>query len=78
MNEIILRDDMGGSYCLKIAIEDDGDVIVSMMPDNESCLRFPLNETSMQFCTLQGGSRKPHIAKKFREIVELENKKGGN
>ncbi len=71
--QVTLYDDMGGAYCLRLTVEDDGDVIVSMLPEDEAPLRFPMNEHSMQFCTMQGGGNNPEIATKLREIFEISS-----
>lgn len=58
-----IEGDMGETARMELLVEADGDVIVTMRNAKT------LEELSMQFCTLSGGSRDPIIAMKLRELV---------
>ena len=67
--------DMGEAATLKILVTRDGDVIITMRdpnPISEGQYRAGVGqEISMQFCTINGGSKNPQIAQKIRELVFL-------
>jgi hypothetical protein len=64
--EVEVIGDMGEGLKLQLLVEDDGDVIVSVLPVDHKFTR-----QAVQFCTATGGGKDPRIAGKLRELVHL-------
>lgn len=60
--------DMGEGLKLQLFVEEDGDVIVSILPIDHVFTR-----NSVQFCTLMGGGKNPKVTAKLRELVAVIN-----
>ena len=65
MIRIALIDDMDGAALILIE-EDDGDVIVSVRNPKSG-------SATAQFCTAQGGTRNPGVAKALRDLMRAIN-----
>lgn len=67
--------DMGEAAIMNLLITADGDAILTLKdptPISESVFRAKLGqEITLQFCTSFGGSRRPQIARKLRELALL-------
>lgn len=75
------NEDMSPDARLKLFREEDGDIIVSIIPSTEKLRKnysFGLEAMEVQFCTIgSGGGRSPHTRKALfalMEAIELDNK----
>jgi len=82
MSERVERfEDMSPRGRLVLHRQDDGDIIVSVMPDDKQCdgkrLLSPFG-VSAEFCTVgSGGGQSPHTRRALTalwEAIELDNK----
>ena len=60
-----IEGDMGEDVLMSLMQQPDGDMIIGLsLPHTNERL-------SVEFCTLGGGGRRPAIAKKLRELLEI-------
>ena len=71
MNCVTRAEDMSPDGRLRIIQQDDGDIIVTVVPDSHE--RRP--SASVEFCSVgSGGGRSPHTVKALRDLMAAMRK----
>ncbi len=60
-----IEGDMGEDVVMSLMQQPDGDMILGLYHPHTN------ERLSVEFCTFNGGGRRPWVAKKLRELLEL-------
>jgi len=70
MECVTRKEDMSPDGRLRVFQQDDGDVIISIVPSSDGIKMLP----SAEFCTRSGGGRSPHTRKAILALMEAMRK----
>ena len=75
MKQVKRREDMSPIGCLHLLQQDDGDIVVNVMPANRAGDGYAIC-ADIEFCTYTGGGKSPHTLKALSALMnamELDN-----